>query len=161
MHDDSRSLVARTGGLLIASAAALAALAAILPLHAAASDAAPATGTVISTRSSNLGRILVDSHGRTLYLFARDRGDKSTCAGPCATYWPPATTTSRPRAGTGASASLLGTTKRSDGRLQVTYNDHPLYRFDGDSRKGELNGEGLRAFGAHWYVVSPAGAEIT
>ena len=78
----------------------------------------------------------------------------------CASFWPPLITTGKPRAGTGAKASLLGTTKRADGRVQVTYNHHPLYTFKKDTKKGQTNGEGLSAFGATWYAVSPAGARV-
>ena len=66
----------------------------------------------------------------------------------------------KPKAGSGANASLLGTTKRSDGKTQVTYNRHPLYRFDGDQARGDTNGEGVNAFGASWFVVSPAGKQV-
>jgi predicted lipoprotein with Yx(FWY)xxD motif len=143
-----------------AVAATLAALYVLVLLHPGASHAAPASGTVVSTASTSLGRILVDLRGRTLYLFEKDRHGKSACAGQCATFWPPLIAAGKPRAAAGARASLLGTTKRADGRLQVTYNHHPLYRFAKDTKKGQTNGEGLDAFGAEWYAVSPAGAAV-
>jgi predicted lipoprotein with Yx(FWY)xxD motif len=147
---------------LIATAAALAALAAVafLLLRPATGNAAQASGAIVSTAKTSLGRILVNSSGHTLYLFGKDKNGKSSCSGMCASFWPPLITTGKPRAGTGAKASLLGTTKRADGRLQVTYNHHPLYTFKKDTKKGQTNGEGLSAFGAKWYAVSPAGARV-
>jgi predicted lipoprotein with Yx(FWY)xxD motif len=147
---------------LAATAAALATFAALvfLLLHPALSDAVRAKGPVVSTAKSSLGRILVNSRGHTLYLFEKDKKGKSACAGQCASFWPPLIATGKPRAAAGAKASLLGTTKRADGRLQVTYNRHPLYTFVKDTKKGQTNGEGLKAFGAEWYAVSPAGATV-
>jgi predicted lipoprotein with Yx(FWY)xxD motif len=116
---------------------------------------------VVSTARTGLGRILVNSSGRTLYLFGKDRNGKSACTGQCASFWPPLITKGKPRVMSGARASLIGTTKRSDGRLQVTYNHHPLYMFAKDKKAGQTNGEGLNAFGGVWNVVSPAGAKIT
>ncbi len=146
----------------IATAAALAALAAVafLLLRPGAGNAAQSSGAMVSTAKTSLGRILVNSSGRTLYLFGKDKNGKSSCSGMCASFWPPLITTGKPRAGTGAKASLLGTTKRADGRMQVTYNHHPLYTFKKDTKKGQTNGEGLSAFGATWYAVSPAGARV-
>ena len=146
----------------IATAAALAALAAVafLLLRPGAGNAAQSSGALVSTAKTSLGRILVNSSGRTLYLFGKDKNGKSSCSGMCASFWPPLITTGKPRAGTGAKASLLGTTKRADGRMQVTYNHHPLYTFKKDTKKGQTNGEGLSAFGATWYAVSPAGARV-
>ena len=117
-------------------------------------------GVTVAVGSSSLGRILVDGHGRTLYLFAKDKHGKSACRGRCASYWPPLITAGRPRAKAGAKAALLGTTRRADGRLQVTYNHHPVYAFVKDTKKGQTNGEGLNVFGARWYAVSPAGSKI-
>jgi predicted lipoprotein with Yx(FWY)xxD motif len=147
---------------LVATATALATLAALsfLLLHPGPSSAAQAKGTVVSTASTGLGRILVDSSGHTLYLFENDRKDKSACAGMCASFWPPLVAAGKPLPGSGAKASLLGTTRRADGRMQVTYNRHPLYTFVKDTKKGQTNGEGLSAFGAKWNAVSPAGTKI-
>jgi predicted lipoprotein with Yx(FWY)xxD motif len=110
--------------------------------------------------TGELGKILVDSKGRTLYLFEKDTGTKSTCAGACAAAWPPFTTSGKPKAGAGANASMLGTTMRSDGTREVTYNGHPLYYYAGDQAAGDTNGQGLDQFGAEWYVVSPAGHNV-
>lgn len=114
----------------------------------------------VGTGASALGRILVDQRGRTLYLFAKDRNGKSTCYGACAAYWPALTTKGKPTAVTGARKALLGTTRRKDGRLQVTYHGHPLYRFSGDTAAGQTSGEGLTDFGGGWWAVSPAGKKI-
>ena len=147
---------------LIATAAALAVLAALsfLLLHPEAGHAARANGPAVSTATTSLGRILVDPRGRTLYLFAKDKRGKSTCSGKCASAWPPLIASGKPLAGAGAKASLLGTTRRADGRLQVTYNHHPLYTFVKDTRKGQTNGEGIDAFGAEWDALSPVGTKV-
>ena len=107
-----------------------------------------------------LGAILVDSKDRTVYLFEKDTGPKSTCSGACATEWPPVTTSGKPSAGKGVTASMLGTTKRSDGTTQVTYNGHPLYLFEADQKPGDATGQNVDAFGARWYVLSPAGDKV-
>jgi predicted lipoprotein with Yx(FWY)xxD motif len=125
---------------------------------AKSSSAASAT---VGVAHSGLGSILVDSRGRTLYLWLADTGTKSTCSGACAAAWPPLLTTGAPTAGSGAKASLLGTTKRSDGAEQVTYNQHPLYLFAGDTASGQTSGQGSTGFGAPWYVLSPGGKQIT
>jgi predicted lipoprotein with Yx(FWY)xxD motif len=123
-------------------------------------SAAGHTGARVSAAQSGLGQILVDGRGHTLYLFLKDRAGKSACNALCARYWPPLITSGKPVAGSGAKASLLGTVRRADGRLQVTYNRHPLYTFVQDTRKGQTNGEGLDEFGAEWYAVSRAGAKV-
>ena len=131
----------------------------------AATNGAQATVSVakrtVNVRRSRLGKILVDSRGRTLYLFKKDSGKKSACFGQCATFWPPLRANGKPTAGSGARASKLGTTRRSDGKPQVTYNGHPLYRFAQDKKPGDTNGEGLTAFGARWFAVSPAGKQVS
>jgi predicted lipoprotein with Yx(FWY)xxD motif len=144
--------------VIVAALAAVTALA-FAVVNTSSSDAATA-GPVVSTAKSKLGRILVNAQGRTLYLFERDRKGKSSCTGQCAKFWPPLITGTKARAGAGAKASLLGRMKRADGRMQVTYNHHPLYTFAKDTKRGQTNGEGVDAFGAEWYVVSPAGARI-
>lgn len=103
---------------------------------------------------------LVDAKGRTLYLFEKDKTSKSTCGGACAQDWPPTTTAGAPKAGHGVKARLLKTSKRSDRGTQVTYNGHPLYRYIGDAKPGQTNGEGIDAFGAKWYMVNAGGKKI-
>ena len=116
--------------------------------------------THVDVAKSQFGRILVDSKGITLYDFPPDKGTTSVCYGACAALWPPLITSGKPVAGPGARASLLGTTKRKDGKLQVTYGGHPLYYFVSDRRRGETTGQGINQFGGPWWVVSPAGKEI-
>ncbi len=123
--------------------------------------AATHAGATLSLRKTTLGAILVSSTGRTAYLFSKDRGGASSCTGTCATYWPPVTSVTKPTAGSGVKVALLGRTKRSDGRMQVTYNRHPLYTFALDKVAGQVKGEGNLAFGAKWYGVSAAGAAVT
>lgn len=123
--------------------------------------AAKAGGATINVADGGLGKILVDSKGRTLYLFKKDSGTKSTCFGECAADWPPLRSAGKPTAGNGANASLVATTQRSDGRPEVTYNGHPVYLFGGDKQPGDMSGQGLSAFGGGWSVVSPQGTEIS
>jgi predicted lipoprotein with Yx(FWY)xxD motif len=115
----------------------------------------------IGVANVGLGTILVDTSGRTLYLFQKDTGTTSSCTGACAANWPPLRVNGKPTLGSGANASMVGTTKRTDGKPQVTYNGHPLYLFTGDTKAGDTNGEGVNAFGASWYAVSPAGNQVT
>jgi predicted lipoprotein with Yx(FWY)xxD motif len=125
-----------------------------------APSAAGSGGASVALASSQLGKILVDGAGRTLYLFQADKGMASTCNGACAGAWPPLTTAGKPIAGSGVSASKLGTTKRSDGTTEVTYNGHPLYTYFGDSAPGQTTGQGSTAFGAEWNVLSAAGNKV-
>jgi predicted lipoprotein with Yx(FWY)xxD motif len=117
-------------------------------------------GARVAIGKSALGRILVDSKGITLYDFPPDRGKISVCYGACAALWPPLLTHGKPQAGRGVHASLLGTTKRKDGKLQVTYGGHPLYYFVTDRKPGQTTGQGLNQFGGPWWVLSAAGKEI-
>jgi predicted lipoprotein with Yx(FWY)xxD motif len=118
----------------------------------------PATVGIAS--DGNLGKILVDSQGRTLYLFQKDDGTKSACYSACATAWPPLRASGKPTIGGGAEASLVATAARSDGKPQVTYGGHPLYLYQGDQRPGDTNGQGLTAFGGGWFTLSPAGKQV-
>jgi predicted lipoprotein with Yx(FWY)xxD motif len=145
-----------TTAVALVAAAALAALAATLAL-AAGSQSGAARVQIAKTR---LGRILVDSKGITLYDFPPDNGTTSVCYGACAALWPPLITKGKPIAGRGVRASLLGTTRRKDGRLEVTYNGHPLYYFVSDRKPGQVTGQGVNQFGGPWWVLSPAGKEI-
>jgi len=133
---------------------------AVLAAFAAGAIAATTGSQVKTWKSSSLGTILVDGKSHTLYLFMKDKSGKSSCTGACAANWPPYLTTARPRAGTGAKAALLGTAKRSDGKLQVTYNHHPLYRFKFDTKAHSTKGEKIEAFGGEWYAVSAKGAKV-
>jgi predicted lipoprotein with Yx(FWY)xxD motif len=114
-------------------------VAAVLTTGAVASNH---RGAAVKLGHSSLGRIIVDWRGRALYRFAHDKHGKSSCYGMCATYWPPLITHGRPRAIAGAHGALLGTTRRRNGSMQVTYNRHPLYYFAGDTRPGQIAGAG-------------------
>jgi predicted lipoprotein with Yx(FWY)xxD motif len=151
---------------ILASAAGLAlapvAIAACGGGGATASTTPPAkttstSPTTIGTGKTALGTILVDSQGRTLYLFTHDASSTSACSGSCATAWPPLVATGAPTAASGANAALLGTSKRADGTTQITYNGHPLYRFIKDVNAGETNGQGVVAFDGSWFAVTAAG----
>ena len=146
---------------------ALCALLAATALLAAAcggsSKSSPATSSnsTVAKADSDVGTILVDRSGDTLYLFEKDSGGASSCTGACAKAWPPSAArgaTLRP--GSGVKASLLRTMTRSDGAKQLTYNGHPLYTFSGDGKAGDISGQGSNAFGGRWYVVSPDGSAI-
>jgi predicted lipoprotein with Yx(FWY)xxD motif len=139
---------------------AVAAAAALVVAVAASATTGGQAAAVVKTRSTALGTILVDAKGRTLYLFAKDSPRHSNCSGQCAVFWPPYLTTAKPRAAGTAKAALLGSVKRADGRLQVTYKGHPLYRFKQDAKAGQTKGEEFDAFGGEWYVVSPQGAKL-
>jgi predicted lipoprotein with Yx(FWY)xxD motif len=133
------------------------------PVVAPSPSQAPpaASGAAINLGSSGVGQVLVDSNGQTVYLFLADKGTASSCnSASCVQYWPPVLTSGAPQAGPGINASLLGTTMRADGTTQVTYAGHPLYRFLPDQKAGDTKGQGVNAFGAPWYVVSPSGAQI-
>ncbi len=110
---------------------------------------------------TNLGTIVVAGPKQmTVYLFEADRGSTSNCSEACAQAWPPVTTTGNPKAEGGALAADLGTTTRSDGTKQVTYKGHPLYYYVTDQQSGETTGQGVKSFGAAWYVLSPKGSKI-
>jgi predicted lipoprotein with Yx(FWY)xxD motif len=106
-----------------------------------------------------LGMVLVDSRGMTLYDFHKDKGTTSSCYGPCAGVWPPLLTEGKPQVGNGATASNLGTTERKDGTTQVTYAGHPLYIYVADKKPGEANGNDIDDFGAEWYALQGNGEE--
>ena len=126
-----------------------------------ATPAAPKAATAtVGIRHTKLGRILVDARGRTLYLFEKDTGAMSSCYGACASVWPPLTTAANAQAATGVPAAKLATTKRSDGKTQVTYDGHPLYTYAGDQQPGDVHGQGLDQFGAEWYALTPSGHKV-
>jgi len=152
-----------TGSYAVAPNATSTAPPSVAPVVAPPSSvpSAPAYGIMIGTASTRLGTILVDSSGRTVYLFVADSGTTSSCnSASCVQYWPPVLTTGAPQAGSGVNASLLGTTTRADGAVEVTYAGHPLYYFVSDKKAGDVSGQAINAFGAPWYVVSPSGTRI-
>jgi predicted lipoprotein with Yx(FWY)xxD motif len=131
-------------------------VAGVLATAAFASTSKP----TVSLRKTALGRVLVAANGRTVYLFTADKGKESACYGQCAGVWPPLIG-AKPTVGAGLSASKLGTTKRKDGKPQVTYGGHPLYYFAPDKKTGDVKGQGIVHFGGSWWVVSAAGVKIT
>jgi predicted lipoprotein with Yx(FWY)xxD motif len=122
---------------------------------------ASGVAATVSVENGGLGNILVSSQGRTLYMFTKDSGTTSACTGACAVNWPPLRASGKPTVSNGATAAMISTTARSDGKPQVTYNGHPLYLFKNDSKPGDTNGEGLTAFGGSWFAVSPAGDQVS
>jgi predicted lipoprotein with Yx(FWY)xxD motif len=121
---------------------------------------APQANGTVSLRMTKLGEVLVNSKGHTLYMFGKDKNGKSSCSGSCAKFWPPYLQHGKVTAGSGAKASLLGTTRLSNGSMQVTYKKHPLYGFALDKKAGQTNGEGNVAFGGKWYAISAKGAAV-
>lgn len=119
----------------------------------------PAASTALHAQSSKYGQVLVDGSGRTLYLLTADTSSQSTCYSSCAGVWHPDTTTGTPTS-SGVTASMVGTTARTDNTTQVTYNGHPLYTYTGDAKSGDVNGEGIATFGGVWYVVGVDGNAV-
>ena len=148
------------GAVLVLAALAVAGCGGSSKASSPPTTASGKTATV-GVSNASLGNILVNSQGRTLYLFSRDSGTMSECNGACAVNWPPLQVEGKPTLGSGAKASLASTSTRSAGVRQVTYNGHPLYLFKGDSKPGDTNGEGLNAFGGSWFAVSPAGNQVS
>lgn len=124
-----------------------------------ASSEGGGVGIVKAAKVGDLGTIIVSSEGLTLYDFHKDKGGNSSCYGACASAWPPLLTEGEPKAEAGAMANQLGTTKRKDGTVQVTYNGWPLYTYAGDKAPGEANGNDIDQFGAEWYALMPNGEE--
>ncbi len=114
-------------------------------------------GKTVKVMSTRYGEMLFDGRGRALYLFTREKSDRSRCYGACAKAWPPFFTRGRPRAGKGVDASLLGTSRRRGGRSIVTYNGHPLYYYVTDTEPGEVTCQNVVEFGGTWLVVTPDG----
>ncbi|HET8529048.1 MAG TPA: hypothetical protein VFL60_09065 [Gaiellaceae bacterium] len=156
MHQVHTLAFARRRPMSALAAAALGALALVAAVHASAAG----RGVEVAAAKTKLGRVLVSAQGRTLYMFMHDKRGVSTCYGQCAGFWPPLLATAKGTAGAGARGSLLGTTKRHDGTLQVTYAGHPLYRFSQDTARGQTNGEGIQHFGGRWWAVAPSGAAL-
>lgn len=132
-------------------------------------EAEPATGegqdaqgevaATVEAAMSDLGDILVDAEGNTLYMFVPDQEEdgEPTCYDECAEAWPAFEASDEPSAGDGVDQSMLGTVERTDGTEQVTYNNLPLYHFSGDESAGDTNGQGLNDV---WWVLSPEGEPI-
>ena len=128
------------------------------PPAAPAKTTSAAAGLTIATRRSPIGTILVAANGRTVYLFEKDTAGRSSCAGACASAWPPVAAPAT--AGAGVSGAKLTTTTRSDGTKQAVYAGHPLYYFVSDAKAGDMKGQNAHAFGADWYAIGPAGKKV-
>jgi predicted lipoprotein with Yx(FWY)xxD motif len=117
--------------------------------------------TAIRVANTNYGRALVDRRGFALYLFTRDPARTTKCDGACAAAWPPyLVKTHAVAAEPEANTALVGTIRRSDGRLQVTYRGHPLYYYVGDRQPHQVLCQAVTEFGGTWYVVTPGGNAI-
>jgi predicted lipoprotein with Yx(FWY)xxD motif len=135
------------------------------PSAATSDGAAQATasargGKAVKAIGSSYGKVIADRRGEAFYLFGKDGRGKSRCYGACARAWPPVITKGRPRAGKGVKARLLGTTKRKNGKRQVTYAGHPLYYYVDDS-PGNILCQNVSEFGGLWLVVKPSGRPVT
>jgi predicted lipoprotein with Yx(FWY)xxD motif len=152
-----RAWLAPAAASLVVLVAACTSPGAASPSSTASSSGTPAS---IQVATTSLGKVLVDGEGNSLYLFEADTGTQSTCSDECAAAWPPLLTSGTPTVSGDATQSMVGTTTRTDGGVQVTYDGHPLYYYSGDKKAGDINGEGSKAFGAEWYLVSPKGATV-
>jgi predicted lipoprotein with Yx(FWY)xxD motif len=148
-------------GAALAVALAAAGVAAAAAVTHQSSAASSATAGRVTLHKTKIGNVLATSSGRTLYLFMKDKNGKSACYGQCATYWPPLMKKGALRAGAGVKANLLGTTKRKNGKAQVTYKGHPLYLYKLDHAAGQIAGQRQNFFGGKWYAVSASGAANT
>lgn len=146
----------RVVGILVALAGVLLALSGAVVANGMTSAGAAS----LKAQPSRYGKILFDGRGRVLYLFARDRSGRSSCYAACAKAWPPFLTRGAPSSLRGVSAKLVGTTKRRDGTVQVTYGKHPLYYYKGDTRPGEIKCQNVSEFGGLWLVVAPNGKAV-
>ena len=157
---------------VVASAALLAALTVVLAAcgdsnkQASGTVATPApttaaaqgAGATVAVATGDLGAVLVDAEGRTLYAFTKDKGSQSVCSGQCASTWPALTVSgTTPTPGTGVQASLLSTSKQANGSTQVTYGGKPLYYFAGDAKPGDTKGQGLNSV---WFTVRADGSLV-
>jgi predicted lipoprotein with Yx(FWY)xxD motif len=128
-----------------------------LPAGAAKKKAKPA----LALKNTSLGKVIVDSKGMTLYQFGADTKNVSNCADACAQFWPPAKAPAKPKVAKGLNARKLKVIKRADGNKQLSYAGHPLYRYTGDQKPGDVTGQGINAFGGLWYVNAASGKAVT
>ena len=138
---------------LLGTAVVVLALLALAPAAMSEESVAPTP----TAKSSSFGRVLFDGRGYVLYAFTRDANGRSACCGACAKAWPVYYSKGTVRAGTGIKRSLLGTTKRRDGRRQITYARRPLYYYVGDTRPGQILCQDVAEFGGTWLIVRPSG----
>lgn len=123
----------------------------------AATSMGSSGATVKAAKVAKFGMVLVSSSGKTLYRYTPDKKGKSVCSGSCAAFWPPLVVKGKPTAGAGANSRLLGTVKRANGVLQVSYAGYPLYFYAGDKKAGDVKGQ---AYQSRWYVVNTKGALV-
>jgi predicted lipoprotein with Yx(FWY)xxD motif len=154
-----KTVLAAVLAIALASAG-VAAAAAVTHRSAGSLSASQATAGRVTLHKTKLGKVLATSSGRTLYLFMADKNGKSACYGKCATFWPPLMKKGKVSAAAGVKANLLGTTKRKNGKAQVTYKGHPLYLFKLDKSSGQIAGQGQNFFGGKWFIVSSVGKAI-
>lgn len=128
---------------------------------AATQQASQGTAAVVSTASTGLGTVVVNSSGRTVYEFGRDTGSTSTCTGGCAAIWPPVLAPATLPASLPGITGPLGSTTRTDGGRQLTIAGHPVYTYSGDGAPGDTNGQGLQLNGGVWHAVAPSGSPVT
>jgi predicted lipoprotein with Yx(FWY)xxD motif len=140
--------------------AALVSIAVVAVLAPAAMSSRSAERGTLTTHSSRFGQILFDGKGFVLYGFTKDPRGRSVCRGACAAAWPPYLVRSAPRAGPGVKRSLLGTTRRPDGKLQVTYAGNPLYYYVDDRQPGQILCQNVSEFGGLWLVARPNGTLV-
>jgi predicted lipoprotein with Yx(FWY)xxD motif len=152
-----RTVLAAAVAIALAAAGAAAA-AAVTHQGSGSLAASQATAGRVTLHTTKIGRVLATSSGRTLYLFMADHKGKSACYGKCAVNWPPLMKKGKIKAGAGVKAGLLGTTKRKNGKAQVTYKGHPLYLFKLDHAAGQVSGQRLNFFGGLWYAVAASGS---
>jgi predicted lipoprotein with Yx(FWY)xxD motif len=141
-------------------AATVVLLATIVAVVASAQAARRTTVARLTVRSTVYGKALFGPSGKVLYVFGADRRSTSHCYGVCATAWPPLTTKGAPIAGPGVHANLLGTSKRKNGKLQVTYNHHPLYYYSAD-KVGKVMCQHANMHGGLWLIIKPNGQPNT
>lgn len=121
----------------------------------------PAQRAQIVADESDFGRVLFDANGQVIYVFEIDGRDQSNCTSEeCAKAWPPVLTEEQPTAGAGVDAGLLGTIRRDDGTLQVTYNERPLYFYEHEG-PGEIKCHNVDLHGGLWWVVTPSGNPVS
>lgn len=164
--DDATSTTTSTAAATTTTVAATTTTGASTTTTAAASTTTEAVTTttvatsgrfLTTTENAELGEILVDQDGFTLYLFLPDNQSTPTCTGTCTATWPPFEDDGDVGAGAGIDPALLGSVERADGSLQVTYNGWPLYYFLPDATPGATGGQGI---GGNWWVVSPTGDPV-
>ncbi len=154
-----RTVLAAALGIALA-AAGVAAAAAVTHQGSDSLAAGSASAGRVTLHQTKVGKVLATRSGRTLYLFMKDKNGRSSCYGQCAGYWPPLMQKGKLSAGTGVKANLLGTTKRKNGKRQVTYKGHPLYLFSLDHGAGQISGQGQNFFGGKWFVLNAVGQAV-